>query len=126
MTQPANPARCGPLCGKCALYPATQGGHGGENARLAAALPAAPQQLMGERFGRDIPLFPEKAGEAGLSARIVDRDGPLGAIACARSQTMRQIAANPAAAVCGEWFAAHGVGGNQGWLGAAESAEGRW
>jgi hypothetical protein len=29
---------------------------------------------------------------------------------------MKQIGANPAVAVCGEWFTAHGVGENMGYL----------
>lgn len=43
-------------------------------------------------------------------------DGAFYVITHAKSNKMKQIAENPAVAVSGEWFTAHGIGENWGWF----------
>jgi general stress protein 26 len=50
-------------------------------------------------------------------------DGAFYVVTWAKSSKMQQIAKNPAVAVCGEWFTAHGVGVNLGHVLAPENAE---
>ena len=76
-------------------------------------------QLMNERFGHDT-LLALATLDGGLPAvRTVNayyEDGCFYSITYALSGKMKQLAANPAAAVCGEWFTGRGVGETLGWL----------
>lgn len=89
--------------------------------------PAEAAPLMAERFGHDTllsvaTLDPETNRPC---VRIVDayyEDGAFYVVTYALSGKMKQLAVNPQAAVCGEWFTAHGVGENLGHVLAPENA----
>lgn len=74
-------------------------------------------RLMDERFGHD-SLISIATVEGGRPyVRTVDayyEDGAFYVVTYTLSKKMRQIAANPDVAVCGEWFTGHGVGENLG------------
>lgn len=81
--------------------------------------------IMNERFGRD-SLMALATVEGGLPrVRTVNayyEDGCFYVITHARSGKMRQIAAEPRLALCGDWFTAQGVGENMGWIRKPENA----
>ena len=83
--------------------------------------------LMTERFGHDTLLSVATVDEKGLPhVRIVDAlyvDGAFYSVTYTLSNKMRQIKNNPAVAVCGEWFTAHGIGENLGWVKAENNTE---
>ncbi len=82
------------------------------------------EAILNERFGRDTLLSLATMDGERPAVRIVDgyyEDGSLYAITYALSDKMKQIAANPAVAVCGEWFTGRGVGENLGQLCAVEN-----
>lgn len=71
------------------------------------------EAILNERFGRDTQLSLATMDGERPAVRIVDgyyEDGSFYAITYALSGKMKQIGANPAVAVCGEWFTGHGVG----------------
>ena len=77
------------------------------------------EKLLTERFGRDtlIALATESGGKPYV--RTVNahyEDGAFYIITHALSNKMRQLAQNPAAAIAGEWFTAHGRGVNLGYI----------
>ena len=73
--------------------------------------------ILAERFGKD-SLIALATVEGGIPAvrtvNAVYMDGAFYVVTYALSGKMKQIAENPAVAVCGEWFTAHGVGKNLG------------
>lgn len=76
-------------------------------------------QILDDRFGCDTLLSLATQGDGGPSVRIVNayyEEGAFYAVTYALSNKMRQIDANPKVAVCGEWFTAHGIGENLGWV----------
>ncbi|MBN1777959.1 MAG: pyridoxamine 5'-phosphate oxidase family protein [Clostridiales bacterium] len=76
-------------------------------------------EIMNERFGKDTELALATMDGERPAVRIVDayyEDGCFYAITHALSGKMKQIAQNPAVAVCGQWFTGRGVGENLGWL----------
>lgn len=73
--------------------------------------------IMAERFGKDSLIAVATMDGNRPSVRTVDgyyEDGSFYAVTYALSGKMRQIAANPAVGVCGEWFTGHGAGENIG------------
>ena len=74
-------------------------------------------RILTERFGKD-SLMALATVEAGIPhVRTVDAvyiDGAFYVVTYSLSGKMQQIAKNPAVAVSGEWFTAHGVGENLG------------
>jgi len=73
--------------------------------------------VMDERFGHDMLISVATAENNRPSVRVVDgfyEDGAFYAVTYALSNKMKQIESNPEAAVCGEWFTAHGIGENLG------------
>ncbi len=80
---------------------------------------AAEEEVMKARFGHDA-LIALATVENGLpNVRTVNgyyEGGAFYVVTHALSNKMKQIALNPAAAVCGEWFSAHGLGENRGWV----------
>ena len=83
-------------------------------------------QIMEERFGCDTLLSVATVEEGMPSVRIVNayyEEGAFYIVTYALSNKMRQIAENPAVAVCGEWFTAHGTGENLGHVKAECNAE---
>lgn len=87
----------------------------------------ATREIMTERFGHDTLLSVATVDEAGQPhVRIVDAvyiDGAFYSVTYSLSNKMRQIAANPSVAVCGEWFTAHGTGANLGWVKDGKNAD---
>ena len=84
-----------------------------------------PAKLMAERFGHDTLLSLATMDGARPAVRIVNsyyEDGAFYTVTCALSNKMRQIAANPEVAVCGEWFTAQGLGENLGHVRDAQNA----
>jgi general stress protein 26 len=75
--------------------------------------------IMQERFGHDTLLSVATAIDNIPFVRIVNsyyEDGAFYTVTYALSNKMKQIEKNPAVAVCGEWFTAHGAGENLGWI----------
>ena len=69
--------------------------------------------LMDERFGHDNLIALATAEDGMPSVRAVNayyENGAFYVITHAKSNKMRQLASNPAAAICGDWFTAHGIG----------------
>lgn len=76
-------------------------------------------QILDDRFGCDILLSLATQANGSPSVRIINayyEKGVFYAVTYALSNKMRQIDSNPKVAVCGEWFAAHGIGENLGWV----------
>jgi general stress protein 26 len=83
-------------------------------------------RILDNRFGCDsIIAVATMAGDR-PDVRNVDayyEDGAFYVVTSARSNKMKQIAVNTGVAICGEWFTAHGVGENLGWVRGDENAE---
>lgn len=83
------------------------------------------EAILSERFGKDsiLALATTEAGAPWV--RNVDayyENGAFYVITYALSNKMRQIASDPAVAVAGDWFTAHGKGVNLGYFGKPENA----
>ncbi len=77
------------------------------------------KKILTERFGRDtlITLATESNGKPYVrTVNACYEDGAFYVITHALSNKMRQLAQNPAAAIAGEWFTAHGKGVNLGYI----------
>ena len=75
--------------------------------------------IMKERFGRDTLLALATLEGNRPAVRTVDSyflEGAFYTVTHALSHKMKQIQVNPDVAVCGEWFTAHGVGENLGYV----------
>lgn len=84
------------------------------------------QEIMNERFGHDTLIALATANGNLPSVRVVNAyydDGTFYIITYALSNKMKQIEVNPAVAICGEWFTAHGKGVNLGWFCKKENKE---
>lgn len=84
------------------------------------------QDIMNERFGHDTLLSIATVNDGVPNVRIVNsyyEDGSFYVITYALSHKMKQIKKNPAVAVCGEWFSAHGIGENMGHILKKENEE---
>lgn len=86
----------------------------------------AAQTAMNERFGHDM-LISLATVEGGVPyVRTVNsyyEDGSFYIITYALSNKMRQIGENPTVAICGDWFTAHGIGENMGYIRLPENEE---
>jgi len=74
---------------------------------------------MNERFGHDNLISLATLDGNRPSVRIVNsyyEEGVFYTVTYALSNKMRQIKQNPEVAICGEWFTAHGVGENLGYV----------
>lgn len=83
-------------------------------------------QILAERFGKDTVMALATAANGKPSVRYIDvfyENGAFYTITYALSGKMKQIEANPAVALAGEWFTAHGTGVSLGWFGKAENQE---
>jgi len=83
-------------------------------------------KIMDERFGCDTLLSLATVEDGIPSVRIVNsfyEEGAFYIVTYALSNKMRQIEKNPTAAVCGEWFTAHGIGENLGHVRAEKNEE---
>lgn len=93
---------------------------------MAEKLTKETAEIMKERFGCDTLLSLATVEEGIPSVRIVNsyyEDGAFYVVTYAQSNKMKQIAKNPAVAVCGEWFTGHGTGENLGHVKAEENEE---
>lgn len=80
--------------------------------------------ILTERFGKDtlIALATESGGTPYVrTVNAYYEDGAFYVITHALSNKIRQLAQNPAAAIAGEWFTAHGTGVNLGYIGKEEN-----
>lgn len=83
------------------------------------------KQIMNERFGRDNVIALATSENNVPYVRGVNafyEDGAFYVITYALSNKMKQIAKNPAVALSGEWFTAHGRAENMGWFRKPENA----
>ena len=88
--------------------------------------PAEARQIMDDRFGCDSLIALATAVGGTPYVRAVNsyyEDGCFYVITYALSRKMQQIAANPAVAICGDWFTGHGIGENIGHILAPENAD---
>lgn len=82
------------------------------------------KKVMNERFGKDNVMALATVENGIPFVRYVNayyEDGAFYTITYALSNKMKQIERNPAVAIAGEWFTAHGKGVNLGWFGKAEN-----
>lgn len=82
-------------------------------------LNAITAELMTKRFGHDnlIALATTDGNQPQVRAvNAYYEDGAFYIITHALSGKMTQLAENPCAAICGDWFTAHGIGENLGWI----------
>ena len=82
--------------------------------------------LMTERFGHDTFLSLATVDGGRPAVRIVNsyyEDGSFYTVTYALSNKMKQIEKNSEVAVCGEWFTAHGIGENLGYVRDDKNAE---
>jgi len=82
-------------------------------------------KIMIERFGHDCLISIATVDGARPYVRTVDgfyEDGAFYVVTYTLSSKMKQIEANPDVAVCGDWFTAHGIGENLGWVRAESNA----
>ncbi len=83
------------------------------------------EEALRERFGGDSVITLATAQDGVPHARYVNAvydGGAFYVITHALSGKMRQIAANPAVAIAGDWFTAHGRARSMGWVGSPENA----
>lgn len=83
------------------------------------------KQIMNERFGRDNVIALATSENNVPYVRGVNafyEDGAFYVITYALSDKMKQIEKNPAVALSGEWFTAHGTAENMGWFRKPENA----
>ena len=76
-------------------------------------------KILNERFGQDTLLSIATAENNCPSVRMVNtyyQDASFYVITYALSNKMKQIKINSEVAVCGEWFSAHGIGENIGYV----------
>lgn len=76
-------------------------------------------EVMIERFGHDTLISMATLDGNIPAVRIVNsyyENGAFYTITYALSNKMKQIEVNPTVAICGEWFTAHGVGENLGYI----------
>ncbi len=89
-------------------------------------LNAHTSELMDKRFGHDNLIALATVGGSVPNVRAVNsyyENGSFYVITHALSGKMAQLRDNPAAAICGDWFTAHGIGENLGWIRKPENAE---
>jgi general stress protein 26 len=83
-------------------------------------------EVMIERFGHDTLISLATMDGNIPAVRIVNsyyENGAFYTITYALSNKMRQIETNSTVAICGEWFTAHGVGENMGYVCGEQNAE---
>jgi uncharacterized pyridoxamine 5'-phosphate oxidase family protein len=76
-------------------------------------------EVMVERFGHDTLISLATLDGNIPAVRIVDgyyENGAFYTVTYALSNKMKQIEGNSTVAICGEWFTAHGVGENMGYI----------
>lgn len=84
------------------------------------------EQIMAERFGKDTVIALATTENGIPHVRYVNafyEDGAFYIITYALSGKMKQLGKNPAAAIAGDWFTAHGTGSNLGYFGKEENRD---
>ncbi len=84
------------------------------------------KRILDERFGHDTLISLATVNDGKPYVRTVNsyyENGAFYVITYALSQKMKQIEQNASVAICGDWFAAHGIGVNMGYLGAEQNRE---
>ena len=74
-------------------------------------------RILEDRFGKDSLIALATVEEGSPHVRTVDAvymDGAFYVVTYSLSGKMRQIGKDPAVAICGDWFTAHGIGENLG------------
>lgn len=82
------------------------------------------EKIMAERFGKDTIIALATVENEVPSVRYVNayyEDGAFYIITYALSNKIKHIENNPAVAIAGEWFTAHGKGSNLGYFGKKEN-----
>jgi len=82
--------------------------------------------ILEERFNKDSLIAVATAVDNVPSVRTVDayyENGCFYSITYALSNKIKQIEENPKVAISGEWFTAHGIGKNMGYILAEENKE---
>ena len=93
---------------------------------MSEKFPAAAREIMDERFSCDSLIALATVDGNTPAVRAVNsyyEDGCFYVITYAKSNKMKQIEANPAVSLCGDWFTAKGVGENMGHVLRPEHAE---
>lgn len=83
-------------------------------------------EIMVERFGHDTLISLATIDGNRPAVRTVNsyyEDGAFYTVTYALSNKMKQIKDNPVVAICGEWFTAHGIGENLGYVREEKNAE---
>jgi len=83
-------------------------------------------ELMDARFGHDSLIALATTDGVHPAVRAVNayyENGSFYVITDVRSNKMSHLGQNPNAAICGDWFTAHGTGENLGWLEDPANAE---
>ena len=91
-----------------------------------AGISIEAEKIMNERFGKDSLISLATAMNNVPYVRTVNafyENGAFYIITYALSNKMKQIEANPVAAVSGEWFTGTGMGVNLGYFGKPENKE---
>ena len=84
------------------------------------------EKIMADRFGKDTVIALATSANGVPHVRYVNayyENGAFYIVTYALSNKMRQIEDNPAVAIAGEWFTAHGRGEDLGYFGRPENAE---
>lgn len=84
------------------------------------------RKLMEERFGHDSLIALATVDDQFPTVRTVNsyyENGCFYIITYLLSGKMQQLQKNPNAAICGDWFTAHGIGENLGWVRSADNME---
>ena len=82
------------------------------------------EKIMIERFGKDTVIALATVENGVPYVRSVNawyENGAFYIITYAKSNKIKQIECNPAVAIAGDWFTAHGKGMSLGWFGKAEN-----
>ena len=83
-------------------------------------------EIMLERFGHDTLISLATIDGNRPAVRTVNsyyEDGAFYTVTYVLSNKMKQIKDNPVVAICGEWFTAHGIGENLGYVREERNAE---
>ena len=89
-------------------------------------LNAQTAELMDRRFGHDNLIALATVSGTMPAVRAVNsyyENGSFYVITNACSGKIAQLKENPAAAICGDWFTANGIGENLGWIGEESLAD---
>ena len=93
---------------------------------MSEKFPGIAREIMNDRFHKDSLIAVATMDGVTPCVRAVNsyyEDGCFYTVTHALSGKMKQIAANPVVAVCGDWFTGHGIGENLGWIRDERNAE---